>query len=280
MSSKTDDDDIDESAIDDDKSSDWEDTMEYGAKSSVNGKPSFPRMDSRRKLTSCRSLITTMLYPDELQSAVSKSIPALLRSHTSSPQGPSVAPSVEPDDSVPLRMKSRMRPGQVPRSGAQLITMTTTNVTPHQAALSPKTTGRQMLANELTASLRRHQLWEHKQTNQTASAVLKRRHTAHNVKRRAVPRQGAPRHGGQGRPRKLEPVLRPGSRRIPLQGLVDADIARSHRIIPGEYEVIRQGCQCPGMKLYRTDYCSLNFSVLIACESELQSTVVIPIYSW
>jgi hypothetical protein len=59
--------------------------------------------------------------------------------------------------------------------------MTTTNVTPHQAALSPKTTRRQMLATELTASLRRHLLWERKQKNQTASAVLKRRHTAHDV---------------------------------------------------------------------------------------------------
>ncbi|KFY55625.1 hypothetical protein V496_06947 [Pseudogymnoascus sp. VKM F-4515 (FW-2607)] len=44
--------------------------------------------------------------------------------------------------------------------------MTTTNVNPHQAALSPKTTRRQMVATELTASLRRHLLWERKQKNQ------------------------------------------------------------------------------------------------------------------
>jgi len=59
--------------------------------------------------------------------------------------------------------------------------MTTTNIIPHQAALSPKTTRRQMLATELTASLRRHLLWERQQKNQTASAVLKRRHTSHDV---------------------------------------------------------------------------------------------------
>jgi hypothetical protein len=38
-----------------------------------------------------------------------------------------------------------------------------------------------MLATELTARLSRHLLWERKQKNQTASSVLKRRHTAHDV---------------------------------------------------------------------------------------------------
>ncbi|OBT77582.1 hypothetical protein VF21_04561 [Pseudogymnoascus sp. 05NY08] len=183
---ETDDDDIDESAIDDDESSDWEDSMEESGKSSIDDKLSFPRVESRRNLTSRRSLITTMLHQNDraaaLQSAASKSTSALHRSRTSTPQGPSDAPSPESDDSAPLTMKSRMRPGQeVPRTGAQPIIMTTTNVTPHQAALSPKTTRRQMLATELTASLRRHLLWERKQKNQTASAVLKRRHTAHDV---------------------------------------------------------------------------------------------------
>ncbi|KFY67211.1 hypothetical protein V496_01690 [Pseudogymnoascus sp. VKM F-4515 (FW-2607)] len=180
------DDDIDESAIDDDESSDWEDSMEDSGKSSVDDKLSFLRIESRRSLTSRRSLITTMLHQNDraaaLQSAASKSTSALHRSRTSMPQGPSDAPSPESDDSAPLTMKSRMRPGQeVPRTGAQPIIMTTTNFTPHQAALSPKTTRRQMLATELTASLRRHLLWERKQKNQTASAVLKRRHTAHDV---------------------------------------------------------------------------------------------------
>jgi hypothetical protein len=183
------DDNIDESAIDDDESSDWEDSMEESGKSSVDDKLSFLRVESRRNLTPRRSLITTMLHQNDraaaLQSAASKSTPELQRSRTSSLEGPSNAPSPESDYSAPLTMKSRMRPGQeVPRTDAQPIIMTTTNVTPHQAALSPlspKTTRRQMLATELTASLRRHLLWERKQKNQTASAVLKRRHTAHDV---------------------------------------------------------------------------------------------------
>jgi len=104
------------------------------------------------------------------------------RSRTSSPNGPSLAASPDSDDNGPLMMKKGLKPGQeVPRSAAQPIIMTTTNITPHQAALSPKTTRRQMLATELTASLRRHLLWERQQKNQTASAVLKRRHTAHDV---------------------------------------------------------------------------------------------------
>ncbi|KFX99932.1 hypothetical protein V490_01583 [Pseudogymnoascus sp. VKM F-3557] len=137
------DDDIDESAIDDDESSDWEDSMEESGKSSFDDKLSFPRSDRTAAL----------------QSAASKSTPALQPSRTSSPQGPSDAP--ESDDSPPLTMISLMRPGQeIPHTGAKPIIMTTTNVTAHQPALSPKTTRRQMLANELTTSLRRHLLWE------------------------------------------------------------------------------------------------------------------------
>ena len=180
------DDDIDESAINDDESSDWEHSMEDSGKSSVDDKLSFPRIESRRNLTPRRSLIATMLHQNDRaaapQSAASRSAPELERSRTSSLQVSPNATSPESDDSAPLTMKSRMRPGQeVPRTGAQRITMTTTNVTTHQVALSPKTAHRQMLATELTASLRRHLLWEREQKNQTASAVLKRRHTAHEV---------------------------------------------------------------------------------------------------
>ncbi|KFY54518.1 hypothetical protein V496_07245 [Pseudogymnoascus sp. VKM F-4515 (FW-2607)] len=153
------DDGIDESAIDDDESLDWEDLMEKSGKSCVDNNLSFPR--------GCRT-------PEcRVYSGITRLRPP-------SPRG--LSPFPESDDSAPLTMTSRMRPRQeVPRAGAQPISMTTTNVTPHQAALSPKTTRRQMLATELTASLRRHLLWERKQKNQTASTVLKRRHTAHDV---------------------------------------------------------------------------------------------------
>lgn len=183
-----DEDDIDESAIDDDDdSSDWEDSMEESGKSSsIDDKTFFQRVDSRPNLTSRRSMLTTMLHQNDraaaLSNIASKSTPAMHRSRTSSPQGPSIPASPDSDDNAPLTMKNRLRPGQqVPRSAAQPIIMTTTNATGHQAALSPKTTRRNMLATELTASLRRHLLWERQQKNQTATAVLKRRHTAHDV---------------------------------------------------------------------------------------------------
>ena len=180
-------DEIDESAIDDDDdSSDWEDSIEESGKSSIDEKTFFQRVDSRPNLTSRRSLITTMLHQNDRAAALaneaSKSTPAMQRSRTSSPQGPSLAASPDSDDGTPLMMKKGQKPGQeIPRSAAQPIIMTTKNVTPHQAALSPKTTRRNMLQTELTASLRRHLLWERQQKNQTATAVLKRRHTAHDV---------------------------------------------------------------------------------------------------
>lgn len=117
--------------------------------------------------------------------AASRSTPALQRSRTSSPNGPSMAASPESDDAAPLMMKKGLKPiaevPAIPRSAARPIIQTTTNTTPHQQALSPRTTRRNMLASELTVSLRQHLLWERKQKSQTANAVLKRRHTAHDV---------------------------------------------------------------------------------------------------
>lgn len=180
------DDEIDESAIDDDDdSSDWEDSVEGSGNASIDEKTFFQRVvNSRPNLTSRRSLITTLLHEKErataLANAASKSTPAMQRSRTASPNGPSLAASPDSDDAG-LMMKKGLRPGQeVPRSAAQPI-VKTTNITPVQAALSPKTTRRNMLQTELTASLRRHLLWERQQKNQTATAVLKRRHTAHDV---------------------------------------------------------------------------------------------------
>lgn len=185
--------DEDESAIDDDddESDEWEDSMEESGKSSLaDNTLSFPRVDSRPNLTSRRSLITAQLHQGDraahILRAATRSSPALAhRSRNSSPQGPSMPPSEEDDvEDKPVTMAGRLNRGaanDVPRSGAQPIIMTTTNSTPHQAALSPRTTRRQMLATELTPSLRRNLLWERQQKNQTASAVLKRRHTAHDV---------------------------------------------------------------------------------------------------
>lgn len=185
------DDEIDESAIeDDDDSSDWEDSIEDSTKSSIDEKTFFQRVDSKPNLASRRSLITTMLHQSDranaLMNAASRSTSALQRSRTSSPHGPSLAASPESDEG-PLMMKRGLKSNglrtiaEIPRSSAQPITMPTTTTSSHQMALSPRTTRRNMLATELTVSLRQHLLWERQQKSQTANAVLKRRHTSHDV---------------------------------------------------------------------------------------------------
>ncbi|KAA6413236.1 MAG: hypothetical protein FRX48_02980 [Lasallia pustulata] len=172
-----DEEDISESAIDDeDDSSDWEDSASESGGSSDNEKqPLFQRVDSRPNLTSRRSLLTTLIHEPERAAALanqaSRSTPAMHRSRTSSPNGPSIAAS--PEDEPGLTMQGPNVPGSKP------IIMTTSNQFP--PALSPRTTRRNMLATELTESLRKHLLWERQQKNTTANAVLKRRHTAHDV---------------------------------------------------------------------------------------------------
>ncbi|KAF7881394.1 uncharacterized protein EAF01_011905 [Botrytis porri] len=181
-----DEDDVDESAIDDDDdSSDWEDSVEESGNASIDDKTFFQRVDSRPQLTSRRSLITTMLHQNDraqaLATEASQSTPALRRSRNSSPNGPSLAASPESDE-TPLMMRGLKPIAELPR-GAQTIIKTTTNTTAHQQALSPRTTRRNMLATELTVSLRQNLLWERRQKSSVneAAAALKRRHTAHDV---------------------------------------------------------------------------------------------------
>ncbi|KAF4946172.1 hypothetical protein FSARC_14257 [Fusarium sarcochroum] len=179
---------IDESAIDDDDdSSDWEDSMEESGKSSMDDM-FFQRVDSKPNLNSRRSLITLMLAQNDrarnLGNHASQSTSAIPQSRKAHVPPP---PGVSPDDSdeVPLVMKGMRGPGlkpihEVPRSSAQPI-MTGPNYIQPQAAVSPRTNRRNMLATELTESLRRHLLWERQQKSSTANAVLKRRHTSHDV---------------------------------------------------------------------------------------------------
>ncbi|EHK24899.1 uncharacterized protein TRIVIDRAFT_230032 [Trichoderma virens Gv29-8] len=179
---------IDESAIDDDDdSSDWEDSIDESGKPSVDEK-FFQRVESKVNLTSRPSLITLMLAQNDramnLGNQASQSTSALTRSR-SLMNGSSLAASPNDSDDGPLMMKgmrqSTLKPiNEIPRSSAQPIVATTNHVHA-QAALSPRTTRRNMLATELTESLRRHLLWERQQKSSTANAVLKRRHTSHDV---------------------------------------------------------------------------------------------------
>ncbi|KAH7111613.1 hypothetical protein EDB81DRAFT_359600 [Dactylonectria macrodidyma] len=179
-------DDIDERAIDDDDDSDWEDSIEDSGKSSMDDKFS-QRVDSKANLTSQQSLITLMLVQNDrvrtLGNHASQSTSTIPRSHMA-PNSPSLGATSNSDE-VPLMMKGLRPPTlkpihEIPRSSAQPIVSHAGHVQ-GQAALSPRTTRRTMLATELTESLRRHILWERQQKSSTANAVLKRRHTSHDV---------------------------------------------------------------------------------------------------
>ena len=199
------DEDVSESAIeDDDDSSDWEDSDDQSGPSSVTEHQLFQRVDSRPNLTSRRSLITMERAGDlpsertrALQNAASRSTPAMRRSRTTSPNGPSVATSPEPDAQMPTAAANDESTAPRP------IIMTTSNTHHEPGAMSPRSTRRHMLSSELTESLRKNLLWERQHRSTGNLAALKRRHTSNDVKNlRQQPepgpvfshRDGAPRY--------------------------------------------------------------------------------------
>jgi hypothetical protein len=170
------DDEVSESAIEDDEDSDWEDSVTEGGESSVDERGElFQRVDSRPNLVSRRSMLTMMMHqPTRMQGNAFRSSPALQRSRLTSPNGPSIpaSPPAKEEESLTMRGPDvpRSKPIGMKPAGCQSM------------AHSPRTTRRNMLATELTESLRRHLLWERQQKSATANAFLKRRHTAHDMK--------------------------------------------------------------------------------------------------
>lgn len=174
---ESDDEDMDESAIEDEDDSDWEDSPSDSIRlgSVAEEKPVFKRVDSRANLVSRKSLLTRGLNEPQRAAALAEAAmksSALRRSRTSSPNGPSLpaSPTNEEDHNLSRRGDGVTRP--------KPIICTTSNT--HLPAHSPRTARRNMLATELTESLRRHLLWERQQKSTTANAVFKRRHTAHH----------------------------------------------------------------------------------------------------
>ena len=173
-------DEVSESAIDDDEDvedddgSDWEDSVSETTEP-LTDKHLFQRVDSRPNLVSRRSLLTTMMHQNDRAAAfaniASKSTPALQRSQRSSQNDRSNGSSYEEEAtfSTPNSNLTKSKP----------IVRATSNI--HPPALSPRTTRRMMLASELTESLRKNLLWERQQKSTTANAVLRRRHTAHDM---------------------------------------------------------------------------------------------------
>jgi len=166
-----------ESAIEEDDAA-WEDSDSESGQASPMDKNLFQRVESQAKLTTRRSMLTMQLHNPQrataLANAASRSSPALRRSRTSSPNGPSGPDSSDENENEPvLTMRG-------PQSSRPMPIISTASNT-HPSAHSPRTTRRNMLATELTESLRKHLLWERKQKSTTANAFLKRRHTAQNM---------------------------------------------------------------------------------------------------
>ncbi|KAF2713958.1 DUF1752-domain-containing protein [Pleomassaria siparia CBS 279.74] len=172
IESDSDEDESDDNAIEEEDSDDeeWEDDDEV-ASSSVT---EFHRVDSKPNLVSRRSLLTTALSQGEraqaLQNAASRSTPAIRRSRTSTPNGPSTGNSPQEDGGLMMRPQA---------THSKPIIMTTSNM--HPPTLSPRTTRRNMLQTELTQSLRQNLLWERQQKNATTNAVNKRNQSVANL---------------------------------------------------------------------------------------------------
>ena len=173
-------DDEDESAIDDDSEEEedddeWEDDASESAENPANDKPLFQRVDSQPNLVSRRSILTAELHQLDraanFANMASKSTPMIRRTKTSTSSGPSDEVSPAEDASL------TMLPGHMTRS--KPIIMNARNA--QHMAFSPKTTRRNMLATELTESLRKNVLWERQQKKTTTNAAIKRRHTAQTL---------------------------------------------------------------------------------------------------
>ena len=158
----------------DEDGSDWEDDGSDGGEA-IEQKQLFKRVDSQPQLVSRRSLLTKMVETEseragEFQRLAAESSPVLRRSKKSTLEQPSLGSL--PDEDI----DSTFPPGM---TKSKPIIRTNSNI--HPPALSPRTTRRNMLASEMTESLRKHLLWERQQISTTAKAVLKRRHTAYDV---------------------------------------------------------------------------------------------------
>ena len=178
-------DDIPDSAIDseeeEDDDEDWEDDASESNDNTTNT-TYFQRVDSKPNLVSRRSLLTTLMNEGDraaaFQNMASRSTPALRRSRSSKGSPPAGLPTKDDADATSVEPSVPLLGPHMTKS--KPVIMTTSN-THHQMALSPRTTRRNMLSTEMTESLRKHVLWERQQKKATANAVLKRRHTAHNL---------------------------------------------------------------------------------------------------
>jgi len=173
----------DEDAIDDSESvieeddDDWEDDEEEEA---APQPLTFHKVDSTVRLASRRSIITEGLHQGDrangLQNAASRSSPMLQSSRRSPRNGPSMpSPDEEPEAYIDTETALNSN-GTAP----MIITNNDMHRSPSMA-LSPRATRRNMLAQELGSSLRKHMLNERQQRQFSTAPALPRRHTTMDV---------------------------------------------------------------------------------------------------
>ncbi|KAK9316542.1 hypothetical protein V1522DRAFT_257181 [Lipomyces starkeyi] len=208
---------VSESAIDD-ADSDWDSVDESGPPSFDES--SFFVREERPMITSRPSILSTLLHtePDRatLATVGSRSTPAIAATYaqqnssrsskiqqqllhqqqqqqmassrrasaTAHHNQPAVVPI--PEHRIPSeRVERENRSSKLTTATEPVVVPVTASsasiAAKLQPALSPRSTRRNMLATELSESLRRNLLWERQQKNVTAAALLKRRHTSHDV---------------------------------------------------------------------------------------------------
>ena len=176
-----------ESAIEDedeDDGSDWEDDGSECADPPADEKPIFKRVDSKPNLVSRRSLLTSQLATESERAAefaqmASNSTPALHRSRTSGPSGLKLEVSQDEPSSHFLLNQHR--------EGRPIVRTSSTLASLHPPALSPRSTRRNMLAQELTETLRKDLLHERQQQGSGRRTNIKRSHTSADLLRTDKP---------------------------------------------------------------------------------------------
>lgn len=162
-----------EDEVEDDDEGDWIDEGAEGGDD--HDRPMFQRVDSSANLVSRRSLLTSMMHQGDRADVFAKmaqSQPTLRKCKTQAQIDPSIRFTAQEDDgSTSNGSTKHLKP----------ISMTTSNTHAVPIALSPRTTRRNMLATEMTESLRKAVLYERQQKKATANAKMKRRHTTQDL---------------------------------------------------------------------------------------------------
>ncbi|BFZ59638.1 hypothetical protein YB2330_000652 [Saitoella coloradoensis] len=152
----------------DEDDGDWEDSEETGSVgSSVEDRAKVRFGKSERPgLPSRRSMLSALLVKrDAIKEGGSRS-----DSSKSSKQSSPI--------SSPCATRKAASVNEVPQTISAMKIKRPSSTQSDQVALSPRTTRRNMLATELSESLRRNLLWERQQKHMTSNAVLKRRATS------------------------------------------------------------------------------------------------------